>query len=91
MIDIDGAGGRKRRDVTAQMALRLGKFFGEDPKFWLGIQMEYDLALAMADKAFAASLEQIQPYDPNAEGLHLSMPRRVVPKKGKRKTSTKKG
>jgi len=29
--------------VTPAMALRLGKFFGNGPDFWLNLQREYDL------------------------------------------------
>jgi len=32
-----------RRRITADTALRLSKFFGNSPDFWLSIQMEYDL------------------------------------------------
>jgi len=32
-----------RRRVTADTALRLSKYFGNSPDFWLGIQDEYDL------------------------------------------------
>jgi len=32
-----------RRRITADTALRLSKFFGTSPDFWLGLQMEYDL------------------------------------------------
>ena len=35
-----------RRSITANTALRLGKFFGNTPDFWLGLQMEYDLRRA---------------------------------------------
>ncbi len=31
------------RRVTADTALRLGRFFGTSPEFWLGLQMDYDL------------------------------------------------
>ena len=31
------------RRVTADTALRLGRFFGTSPQFWLGLQMDYDL------------------------------------------------
>ena len=37
---------RGRRDVSADTAIRLGKFFGVDPRFWLNLQSIYDLALA---------------------------------------------
>ncbi|SHJ56897.1 plasmid maintenance system antidote protein, XRE family [Malonomonas rubra DSM 5091] len=38
-----------RRAITANTALRLGKFFGTTPDFWLGLQMEYDLRQAKRD------------------------------------------
>ncbi|MBV9287146.1 MAG: HigA family addiction module antidote protein [Hyphomicrobiales bacterium] len=37
---------RQRRDVSADTAIRLGKFFGVDPRFWLNLQTAYDLSLA---------------------------------------------
>ncbi|NMB64793.1 MAG: HigA family addiction module antidote protein [Spirochaetes bacterium] len=32
-----------KRSITADTALRLSKYFGTTPDFWLGLQMEYDL------------------------------------------------
>lgn len=32
-----------RRPVTADTALRLGVFFGMEPRFWLNLQSEYDI------------------------------------------------
>ena len=32
-----------RRRVTADTALRLGKYFGTSARFWLGIQDDYDI------------------------------------------------
>ncbi|MFO7932912.1 MAG: HigA family addiction module antitoxin [Bacteroidales bacterium] len=32
-----------RRRITADTALRLSKYFGNSPKFWLGLQDDYDL------------------------------------------------
>jgi len=46
---------RKRR-VTADTALRLARYFGTSAKFWLGLQMDYDLDVA-AD-ALGAQLER---------------------------------
>jgi addiction module HigA family antidote len=34
---------RGERAVTADTALRLARFFGTSPDFWLGLQMDYDL------------------------------------------------
>ncbi|TDI46556.1 MAG: addiction module antidote protein, HigA family [Acidobacteria bacterium] len=31
------------RRVTADTALRLGRFFRTSPEFWLGLQMDYEL------------------------------------------------
>jgi len=35
-----------KRAVTAEMALRLGRFFGQTPQYWLNLQARYDLDLA---------------------------------------------
>ncbi len=32
-----------RRAVTANTALRLSRYFGTTPQFWLGLQADYDL------------------------------------------------
>jgi len=35
-----------KRRITADTALRLAKYFGMSPQFWLGLQMDYDLEVA---------------------------------------------
>ena len=35
--------------VTAETALRLGRYFGNAPQFWINLQAQYDLAVAMRD------------------------------------------
>ena len=37
---------RERRDISADTAIRLGRFFGVDPRFWLNLQSAYDLSVA---------------------------------------------
>ena len=32
-----------KRGVTADTALRLARYFGTSPQFWLGLQSDYDL------------------------------------------------
>ncbi len=32
-----------QRPITADTALRLGMFFGMEPRFWLNLQSEYDI------------------------------------------------
>ncbi len=49
-----------RRRITADTALRLGKFFGNSAQFWLGLQMEYDLRKEKASIEYV--LEEIEEY-----------------------------
>jgi addiction module HigA family antidote len=35
-----------KRAITADTALRLGKYFGVSPELWLGLQADYDLRVA---------------------------------------------
>ncbi|MEL6352381.1 MAG: HigA family addiction module antitoxin [Cyanobacteria bacterium J06627_28] len=35
-----------KRRVTADTALRLARYFNMSPRFWLGLQMDYDLDVA---------------------------------------------
>ena len=37
---------RRRRSVSAEMALKLGRFFSISPELWVGIQADYDLETA---------------------------------------------
>ncbi|MFO7977684.1 MAG: HigA family addiction module antitoxin [Bacteroidales bacterium] len=38
------------RRITADTALRLGAYFGNSPRFWLGLQNDYDLEQEKEDK-----------------------------------------
>ena len=35
-----------KRRITADTALRLARFFGISPQFWMGLQSDYDLDVA---------------------------------------------
>ena len=35
-----------KRSLTADTALRLARYFGNSPQFWLGLQTDYDLDVA---------------------------------------------
>jgi addiction module HigA family antidote len=35
-----------KRAITADTALRLGKYFGVSPEVWMGLQTDYDLRVA---------------------------------------------
>jgi addiction module HigA family antidote len=45
--------------ISVAAAFRLAKFFKNEPKYWLDIQMQYDLANAAKDKSLAADLSGI--------------------------------
>ncbi len=44
---------RGRRAVTAEMALRLARFWSTSPQFWLNLQTQFDLAEVEAKKGSA--------------------------------------
>jgi len=48
---------RGQRGISADVALRLGKYFGMTPQFWMNLQADYDLRLA----ASSAPLNKIKP------------------------------
>jgi addiction module antidote protein, HigA family len=48
------------RAITADTALRLGKYFGTGPEFWINLQANYDLSLA--NPKAESDLSRIQPY-----------------------------
>lgn len=35
-----------KRPVTAELALRLGRFFGQTPRYWINLQSRYDMDVA---------------------------------------------
>jgi addiction module HigA family antidote len=49
---------RGRRGVTPSTALRLARFFGMSPDFWLNLQLRWDLC--HAQQAEAATLREIR-------------------------------
>jgi len=60
-----------RRSITADTALRLGKFFNTTAEYWLNLQKLYELDVAREEAS--NSLETIQPYrQPQAAQLALS-------------------
>ena len=50
-----------KRRITADTALRLGRFFGNSPQFWLGLQMDYDLDVA-EDNLKSRLNREVHPY-----------------------------
>ena len=50
---------RRRRGMTPATALRLARFFGNSPGFWMNLQLRWDLYRAEA--AEAEELRKIRP------------------------------
>jgi len=48
------------RAISADTALRLGKFFGNTPKFWINLQSHYDLEVESIklEKVLARDVKQ---------------------------------
>ena len=64
-----------KRSITADTALRLARYFGNSPQFWLGLQRDYDLDIAteaLGDRlerevqASAMAREARVPYGPSS-------------------------
>ncbi len=51
---------RHKRAVSAEMALKLGRFFSVSPELWMGIQADYDLELAR-NRSQADIFRRVQP------------------------------
>jgi len=49
-----------KRNITADTALRLGKFFKISPEFWINLQTHYDLSVCM--KSANDEYEKILPH-----------------------------
>ncbi len=44
---------RERKSVSADTAIRLGKYFGIEPLFWLNLQQAHDLSKAQAENDYS--------------------------------------
>lgn len=51
-----------RRSISADTALRLGRYFGNNPQFWLDLQSQYDIAVAQRDYG-AEIAKRVHPAD----------------------------
>lgn len=52
----------EKRSVSPDTAMRLGRYFGTTPDFWLGLQMSHDLSKAKME--LAATIENdVQPRE----------------------------
>ena len=46
-----------KRGISPETAMRLGRYFGNSARFWLNLQMGYELALAECDLGERISVE----------------------------------
>ncbi len=53
-----------KRRITADTALRLSAYFGNSPRFWMGLQDDYDLEEQAGE--ISEELMEIKPYKENA-------------------------
>lgn len=51
-----------RRSITADTAVRLGRYFGNSPQFWLNWQGQYDIAVVERDKGVDIN-RRVRPAD----------------------------
>ncbi len=51
-----------RRAVTADTAVRLGRYFGNGPQFWIDLQSQYEIAAVERDRG-AEIAKRVQPTD----------------------------
>jgi antitoxin HigA-1 len=51
-----------RRSITADTAVRLGRYFGNSPQFWLDLQGQYDIGMVEKEKG-AEIVRRIRPAD----------------------------
>jgi addiction module HigA family antidote len=53
------------RGITGETALRLSRYFGTTPEFWLNLQKHYELQVAQ-DEFEARIRKEVQPHEPAA-------------------------
>jgi addiction module HigA family antidote len=51
-----------RRSVTADTALRLGRYFGNRAQFWLDLQSQYDIAVVQSERGDEIA-KRVRPAD----------------------------
>jgi addiction module HigA family antidote len=51
-----------RRSITADTAVRLGRYFGNSAQFWLDLQSQYDIAVIERERG-AEIVRRVRPAD----------------------------
>jgi len=52
----------RRRSITADTAVRLGRYFGNSAQFWLDLQSQYDIAVVERESGAEIS-RRVRPAD----------------------------
>jgi len=65
---------RERRAITPDTALRLSRYFGTSPEFWMDLQSAFDLKIAAKDAG--AKIEAEIPRGQHRHAQHEGEPRR---------------
>jgi addiction module HigA family antidote len=63
---------RGRRAITADTALRLARYFGTTPQFWINLQSNYDLELAQDAKGLEIS-GRVWPTERGRPSVHVPL------------------
>lgn len=73
--------------ITVHMALRLGQFFGNSPKYWIDIQSSSEIDELSADKKFVSIIKSI----PKVKKLTARDKKEKKAKPGRKKTGASAG
>ena len=62
-----------KREITADTALRLGKYFGIEPEFWLNLQVRYNMKITRSNVGKRIEKEvKVHPGHQQAKGHSLA-------------------
>ena len=59
---------RGKREITADTALRLGRYFGIEPEFWLNLQVRFNMKV-VREKAGKQIEREVKQYTPPADNI----------------------
>jgi addiction module HigA family antidote len=79
--------------ISVPVALRLAKYFGNTPEYWIDVQNKYDLAEAARDSGLAAALKRIpraKKAAPKKAGKAAAPAKKPLPKKAPAKKAAPK-
>ena len=63
-----------RRSITADTAVRLGRYFGNRAQFWLDLQSQYDIAVIERERG-AEIAKRVRPADAGVTVLAMAVAR----------------